>query len=386
MKSKLIPALTVLLAATGPSFAGLSESSSKEPAPATPRTGHWRFSGGAAWRSLGDISWDSGAPFSSLLQIPAIGTAVSPDPLLAGPANTFADRTYNDGFVRISPPTTGTGETWNWGYDNGSQVAGGSLSYHGPAGNSVEIINDQTISSRMWGSSDTESFSPYLAADYMLELTPSLAAGPQFSFMFMSFDAGNTGSNFSAFQERREFTNTLTDTYDLRGVIPPQAPYAGTSAGPGPLIANLPANRDFTSTQIAGERLDYTNSISENLDVNLSTLSLGGQMEWHRGSWSVRGGAGVAVNIASADAHRVETLRQLSGPVIQRWENSSSNTRALPGLYLSLEAALAISDNVSLSLFGRHDWSKDLRGSAGPSTYEVDLDGWTAGVVVNVRY
>lgn len=382
-----LPALLVALAL--PAVGGTrdtADASGKEPPARASRTGHWRFSGGAAWRSLGDISWDSGTPFSSLLEVPSLGTPVSPDPGVAGPAAAFADRFYNDGFVKLSPPTATTGETWNWGYENASQDSGGAINYHGPAGNSVTITSDQDYDSLIRGTSGSEGISPYFAADYMFDFTPTLAAGPQFSFMFMSFDAGRADSNWSGWQRRTEFSNTLTDRYNLRGILAPQAPYAGTTTGPGPLLHNLPSDRSFTATEIGRVHADYTNLVSEKLDVDLATLSAGGQIEWHDGKWSVRGGAGFSLNVANTSARRTETLRQLNGPVLEQWSNSSSSTKILPGFYLSIEAAMAVSQDVSISLFGRHDWSSDLSGHAGSSSWDVDLDGWTLGAAVNVRY
>jgi len=45
-----------------------------------------------------------------------------------------------------------------------------------------------------------------------------------------------------------------------------------------------------------------------------------------------------------------------------------------------------IGSKVSLSGFGRYDWSDDLEAEVGPSRFSVDLSGWSAGVLVGINF
>ena len=63
---------------------------------------------------------------------------------------------------------------------------------------------------------------------------------------FMKADQSLAFSNFSATQTRDDYRLDYEDRYDLQGVIPPQAPYAGTIGGAGPLIDNIPVIRTIT--------------------------------------------------------------------------------------------------------------------------------------------
>lgn len=52
-----------------------------------------------------------------------------------GAAGSYADRVYTDGFVKLDGGTVALGgDTWNWGYTDGSQVDAGFLSFHGGNG------------------------------------------------------------------------------------------------------------------------------------------------------------------------------------------------------------------------------------------------------------
>lgn len=383
--------LTLALAAAFPAFGGSGKNSTstpdKQPAPSQV-TGRWRFSAGAAWRSFGDVDWSSGPSFSSSFALPSlVGQELAPDPRTAGPLSNYANREYLDGFVRTGSPTTATGETWNWGYSNASQVSGDAISFHTDAGPSSTIVRGATPLTTSWNDDDPGGFAPFFAADYMFDLRPGLAAGLQLSFMFTPFDAGNRSSNFSGFQERRDYSNTLTDLFRLDGSRAPEAPYQGSFNGPGLLLRNIPDQRIFSPAQIGSEHVDLFNSVQENLDVDLCTFSVGVQTEFRKGRFAARGGAGLAINVANVEAGRRETLNftraGAAANSLQEWKNRNRETDVLPGVYLSVEAAYALNDRWSISAFGRHDWNEDIAGSVGPSRFNVDLDGWTAGLTFN---
>src|SRR5688572_16507604 len=109
MKQNLYFILAV--SAAVPAFAGDPASSGKGSSPApsqSPASGRWRFSAGAAWRSIGGVDWRSGPSYSAGLTVPSlVGQALDPFGT-AGPLGGYADREYDDGFVRIGSPTAAT--------------------------------------------------------------------------------------------------------------------------------------------------------------------------------------------------------------------------------------------------------------------------------------
>ena len=102
-----------------------------------PSVGHaadWWVKGGPVIR--GGMSVDvKGSSYSQTLGQHAVASALE-DPSGIGTTGAYADRTYDNGYVGLSPSTGNPAAidpntTWNWGYDNASQydAAGGQLSF-----------------------------------------------------------------------------------------------------------------------------------------------------------------------------------------------------------------------------------------------------------------
>lgn len=359
-----------------------------EPAPRTPP--QWRVSAGPVYRSLGSASWRSGPSLSSRFMIDSlVGSSRRPSPGAAGPADSYADRLYQDGFVRIGSPTHASGDTWNWGYDDASQVQGDSVAFHGGAGSSATYRSDRSRDRPFDWDDDVEGFGPAVSLDLMFNLSPSLVLGPQLSFFFLPWDASRSGSTFSGSQELRSFRNSLTDQFGLDGSIAPVAPYSGSFNGPGILLRNQPDSRHFSPERSGVERAVFSNQILENLDIDLYTFSLGMQAGYQRGPFTARVGAGLGLDVADVNAERTESLiaETSSGrQTLQKWRHENNHTEVVPGFYLSMETGVSFTKNLGCSVFGRYDWRDEIEGSLGPSHYTVDLSGWTVGGAVTWRW
>jgi hypothetical protein len=133
MKKKVLihPIMVVSYTATA-LLAGPPSVPDKFPAPAS-RSGGWRVSGGFMHRSLGDLNWRTGTRSAPALVTIGPGSN-TPGIDSIGPADAFANRTYNDGFVFQDGGTSDGGDTWYWGYDEASQVSGDTISFHGGDG------------------------------------------------------------------------------------------------------------------------------------------------------------------------------------------------------------------------------------------------------------
>jgi hypothetical protein len=367
--------------------AGTPAASDKSPAPAS-RTGGWRVSGGFMYRSLGDIDWLTGTRSTpSLLTIGPGSNTAGIDAI--GPADAFADRTYTDGFVFQDPGTPNGGDTWNWGYNNASQVSDGMLNFHGGNGTAATFTDSNNYEYGGW-SSDIDGGAPFVQLEWIQPYTDALNIGFQGSFSFFHADASRRLSTFTAGKSRTDYTISYTDTYDLQGAIPPLAPYAGSPAGPGILLTNIPVSRVPVQTAVGGETASAFNSIGTDFDLNLSSLSLGPVIEYNRSPWALQASLGLTVNVASWDADQNETLfvrRDVARATAEnQWRDHDSDTDILAGFFLQAAVSRQLNESWSINVFGRYDWIDDLDFQAGPSTGTADLSGWSLGVGVGFNY
>ena len=220
-----------------------------------------------------------------------------------GDENTFGDRTYDDGYVRLDP---GTGDplslepglTWNWGYDDGSQTSGQSLLFTATEINESafnrtttttvrelatltqrgERIRVSTVEDRPIRLSDEISGVGLSAeAGYFLSKKEngslSLVVGLNTAWGAESHRQDTpfrqrimrqqleriqrTPSSYEIIRSDHIQVNgsqVITDSYALQGVLPPSAPYRGNFNGPGPTIPNRPTSRGTTASGTGEEQ------------------------------------------------------------------------------------------------------------------------------------
>ena len=389
----------------------------------------------------------------------------------AGSASAFADRTYNDGFVNQDGGTAVFGDTWFWGYNNASQVSGSTLTYHATApgatsttisststGTSTDTVTTTTATSYVSRSSSWSSLRGDLNWDSDLagsgwfariESPALFAAGPlavsiELGYSFANADASRRNANvFGAHQETEQrattvistssnsatttatngstttssSTNSITDSYDVSGIVVPLAPHAGTLGVPGALISNTPATRTITSTATTAttdsapsnsssttntstvmdggtvvERTtaDFFSDVSESLDVDLHTISIGPHFSWESRRSRMGLSTGLALNVANWDADYSENLyvSENGGPaqLLETWQDHDGGTKVFPGFYLEANTNIHLTRQVSLFAGGRYDWAGTLRGSVGPSSFALDLGGWTVSGGITIKF
>lgn len=410
-----------------------------------PRSSSWNFSAGYQWRQIGDLNFNTGsqAAKGALPWLtgkgrsgtagsisPSTSTTGSPDNTgTAGPAGTFADRTYDDGYVNQDGGTATAGNTWFWGYSSASQAGGSTLTYHttAPGGSTTgggsltryssqrsswsSLGNDLNWDSELEGSGWFGRLeSPAIFA------TGRLSASMEIGYSYASADSAHRNANvFRAHQETRERTttisagfagttiNTITDTYSISGITVPGAPYAGTFAGPGPVISNTPASRTIiptTTTSGTGgitagnvvntTTADFFSNVTESLDVDLHTVSIGPHFSCERGRVRVGISTGLALNIANWDADYREDLyvstNGSSAHMLATYQDHDGGSKVMPGFYLEANANVIVTNRVSLFAGGRYDWAGTLHGTVGPSDFSLDLGGWTVQGGVTITF
>ncbi len=333
--------------------------------------------------------------FPALVPQLSAGRADSLEALRLGSTSAFADRTYGDGFVFMDDNTSAPnsflpGTTAHWGYQNDSQVQSGSLAYHGGEYATTDASSGSTT---LPGARDAglSGASLALQLDALLTLNDRLRVGGTAGYFFTPMDVSRSVSTFSGFLRLDEKAFAVTDIYNLQGVIPPLAPYAGTlnQSGPAPLIDNIPSQRLITEVAASSQTAAFINRVDESLDLGLHTLSLGPTVEYAVGRFSFTGSLGLGLNIASWDASFQESLSQTTNvntSEVRSWREHRSKTDVLPGFFIQGSAAYQLSDQWSISAFGRYDWNETLHGSVGPSTFSADLSGYTLGGFLTFNY
>jgi hypothetical protein len=354
----------------------------------TARGGGWRVNAGFMHRASGDFDWHAGTMSTPSMVTIGLGENY-PGIDDIGPANAYANRTYLDGFVRLDGGTAETGDTWNWGYQNASQLSGSLLSFHGGDGRRSEFTSGSGTEASVMGG-ELDGNAPFIEIAYMNPWRDAWSFGWQGGLSFFNTDAGGVLSTFAANRGRTDYGISYTDVFDLGTVIAPQAPYAGSIQGPGPLLPNIPVSRTPVETIIGGETVSAFNSIHTDFDLNLSTLSFGPVLEYASGPWAFTGSTGLTLNFANWDVGQRETLFVSSNggaPAAQNtWSHHRSGTDLLPGFFIQAAASRQITENWSLQLIGRYDWVDDFDMTAGTSNGSADVSGWSLGAGVGFRF
>lgn len=361
-----------------------------QPVIGEPRQAQWRVSAGPVWRDVGDVRFETGS-YSQGLHLPnLVGREFRHLPSAAGKIGELGFREYDNGFIRTDPGSGRDGYTWNWGYLDASQVQGDQLIYSLGQGSQRTVSRSSFLSDGSWNDDSEFEPGPYIEIDCLFPLSRRLLVGPQFNFSYIAIDSQNSTSTFAQHQSSELRSFLLTDRFDLGGVIPPLAPYAGSEAGPGPLINNSPSERNIRSFHRDRQTAELLNLVDEQFDMDLFTLGAGVHAEYDFGKLFVQGSAGVSVNIADWEASHRETLYVSSNggkrEKDRSWTARENGTDLLMGVYLQTKVGLQLTERLSLSGFARYDWSQSLTGGVGPSTFDVDLDGLSAGVVMGITF
>lgn len=384
-----IPALllrisALLLLPALPAVAGGAKSAAS---PVSTSGGDWTFSlsAGPAWRQLGNVRVSGGYRSGGLTLPSQVGgdSLVTPP---TGDPDLIGDRTYNDGFVGQDAGTPGDGLTWNWGYDNPAQVQGDQLVFSATGFQSV--FSDARSAPGGGGSRsrDLDGFAPHLQFDARgpHRLGP-FSVGFTAGLDFVNTDHSFSFSNFSQLQTRQDFRLDYVDRYELGGVIPPLAPYRGSAGGPGPVIPNLPASREMSAVPVGTETAAFSNAVSSSFDLNALSVTLGPTLSLQRGRFDFAVSAGFSLNVYDWEARQDEKLTLAVGgrtSTFASWTDRDQGVKFRPGLYLQGESAYRFNEILGLAAFARVDVARDFTVGAGPTGYEVDPGGVTAGLML----
>lgn len=379
---KLRYPLTLLLA----SCAAVSAGDAKSPAATS---GDWEFSlsAGPAWRQSGSLDFIGGSR-SAATGIPSfVGSNSLVTPPI-GREDAYGNRTYDDGFVRRDGSTGIDGYTTNWGYNNPGQVSGDNMSFHATGFQSIRS-NSNILGDAPTSDSREESFAPMIefAGHYQHEIY-GFRPGFTATFLWSPVKMNNRWSDFSLSQTRDDYRHDWTDVYNLGGVgsdIPP-APYAGTSAGPGFVLENIPDSRDLNAVLIGSENAELTNRVSTRFSADLTTLSFGPTMgKQIAPEWTLEAGMGVSLHWlhwAASQEEQLTVTKKGNTRVFKEWTDNESGNQVLGGLYLQVATEWSPKDwEWSIRGLLRGDFGHAFSKQVGPSEIRFDPDGLTAAVM-----
>lgn len=269
-----------------------------------------------------------------------------PGPATGGGIN----RTYNDGFVGVDSSGNAGGLTWNWGYDQSSQISGDNLLLHSvsaPGGISssqdaganmgAELTYDRRIGRERWGSWGLEA---------------------AFNYTYLTFDDNDPRSGPA---------NLLTDSYPLGGIVPPLAPYAGSVNGPGPLIGDSPTRSlrvDPAGLSVSGDR---------KLDASLYGFRLGPYGTFSLARYiTLQLGGGLAIGVMDSRLAVSQTV-SIGGAPVQTQMAEDSKCEVLVGAYADARIVYEITPTTSIFTGAQFQFLQDFTQQVGNEQADLGL-------------
>jgi len=345
----------------------------------------WRLSAGYSYRRLGEATFRTGSYSQGHVLDSLTGRAFRRG-TGAGVASGLADRFYRDGFVRIDSSGSFDGLTTFWAYRSSAQVVGDAIVQTSRPARRRQVERSRQFSPSSW-SDDFAAGGPLFELEYQVPVGEAFKVGVEVAASWVQWDGANSGSSFRARQSSITSETVVTDRFGLGGGIPPSAPFEGSFAGPGFLLDAVPSARSVSQREVGRQRFDFFNRIDESLNVDLYTLSPGLSAQWDGEKVFANAGFGLAINIADWQARYREVLYVSKdggrAKAVQSWSRASGGTDVLLGVYLQTGLGLHVTERFSVQGFARYDWSQSLRGSVGPSSFELGLDGVSGGVMAS---
>jgi hypothetical protein len=233
-----------------------------------------------------------------------------------GTAIGGVNHSYEDGYVNVDSSGNAGGLTWNWGYQNDSQVVGDTLQFHSVGSGPGSIPANHRMT-------DDPQYGAELTYQRVLGSLPS---GGSVRWGIEGA-LGYTDLDFRSDRRASTAVTVTTDTFQLNGVVPPGAGYQGTFEGPGPLLGDTPTRT--SASDIA------TQSSRHKLSGQLFSIRLGPFAEWNFTSqFSLAASAGLALAPTSVDHDFSESVTLAGGGMFEA-VGHSSETELLYGYYLS---------------------------------------------------
>ncbi len=280
----------------------------------------------------------------------------SPGPATGG----GVDRTYNNGFVKVDSSGNAGGQTWNWGYQNASQVQGSTLNFSSSSAAINGTLNQNDDPQPGFDLAYGRRLGTVLGGQWGVQAA--------FDFTTISIDDHQPVSGSGT---------TVSDSYSLGAVVPPPAPYAGSFNGPGPLLNDSPTRTTASETvSISGSRT---------LDAQIYAFRAGSYYEFQFGQhWSGRRGGGLAGGLADTRYSYNETITFPGGTSFNN-AGSGQGVSVQAGGYLQGELLYALTPVTSLFASVQYENLGTISQNAGNEQAQLDMSS-TINVLFGVQF
>ncbi len=277
--------------------------------------------------------------------------------VIPGLALGGTDHFYDDGYVRVDASGNFGGVTTFWGYQNASQVVGGSMEFHAVQASSPTSANDNP------------QFGAELIYQRIFGSLPAALGGR------WGMEAGFGYTQLDLRHKRTGFGPVLTDTYPLNGVLPPLAAYNGTFLGPGAVLGDTPVRTTTFAAQ----------SGQHKLSGEMFSLRLGPFAEWSLTSQlSLAASVGLTLAPTSVDYDFSETDTLASGVAFTA-AGRSSKSKLLYGPYVGGTLRYDFNAQWGMYLGAQFQSLNSLTQSVGSRTGRLD-PGATVNATVGVTW
>ncbi len=316
-----------------------------------------------------------------------------------GSVDSYADRTYDNGYVKLDP---GTGNpsapnpslTWNWGFNNPAQynASARTLAFQktGPPGYSV--VEDTSPGGEKFKAPGVQ-----LLTGVPIKQTESWAVDVCLGFQ----GVWSMDEKFNTSSYREEIRRmTVTDVYDVSGVPAASFPaggFHGTFLGPFDTPPVIPSpqipNKPQTRSALASSALSTSyNNIGFSVDQSLYQLSLGPRITLAQAAgMKLHIRPNVSGNLVDLEVQRTEQFVQAPAQgnqtTLNQWSDHNSHSSFVLGLGVVAGLDVDLGAGFFLGGFAGYDWlSEKASVSVGPNTLRADASGWLVGGVIGKQF
>jgi len=267
-----------------------------------------------------NLNFNVSADFSNIGAFPAL---TNPNAALVNPGDV---RTYDNGFVGMDISGNAGNLTTFWGYNNAGQVVGGNL---------VLSSSSSTGGADSLGHDSELQHGVELTYSYQLQGADWGGWGFEGAFGWMPVNISDNRAASSSVLVQQ-------DTYPGGGIVFPVPPYAGTVAGPGPLLGDTPATAFVT---VPGGLLTTG---QRKIDASVFAFKLGPYLDYNLSehvTLTLSGGLSLALVDSEFTFNEVNTI---AGAGVQTFRGQDRTSDLLVGGYLGARVAWWLTDNVNI--------------------------------------
>lgn len=342
-------------------------------------------------------------------------------PAEIGNTNSVGNRTYLDGFVGLNRvgntlvTTDNNPVTTHWGYQTTSQIVGDQLIFSAQGEETTRLSAEyRRLDNRVFSQDRHRNAIPVVEIGRHWQIgeqgsTLGLIGG--FSW-FSDTSSIRSAQLMDYSQEIQIAQATVTDRYDITGILMPSAPYQGPESPPGPVIDNLPIDREVDDQILDTVSRYFIGTANLHSRIRNNQTSIGFRFGWPGQQPEIREGGlgskrGFNLRFAGIEADagllmnrlRItgeETIRVAetdgSGLILDinhdSWTKHLDKNRTMVGGYVGANGQIALDREFSrfFNLGLRYEDGGTHTFAWGDSWARVRLSGWRFRSSIELRF